>query len=360
MIVVYGTTGELIKLAPVVRRLIDRDVMPVMVCTGQQAEQIGPMSDDLGIPRPHLWLGRGAGGKDLERTGEIIPWGTKLAVQILRQRRRLRALAENAGPRLVVVHGDTFTTVIGALIGKLIGARVAHVEAGMRSGSWRSPFPEELNRRFVGRIADLHLAPGPEPAGDLRSEGAPGTIVDTLGNTVFDNLFDPPRPLPFDVPERFGLVSIHRFELLRRPDDLEQVLALLAEAARTVPLLFVDHSITAATIEDHGFGHYFDDEHLRRIPRQPYQHFISLVRRSAFVVTDSGGSQQECGYLGHPCAVHRDRTESVIGIGGSVLLTGNDLGELRRFLADPEQWRRPPIDLGASPSDIAVDRLLAV
>jgi UDP-N-acetylglucosamine 2-epimerase (non-hydrolysing) len=360
VIITYGTTGELIKLAPIVRRLVDREIVPVMVCTGQQARQINPMSDALGIPRPHLWLGRGAGGRDLERTTDIPPWGIKLAVQILRKRRDLLAVASAGGPPVVVVHGDTFTTVIGTLIGRLLGLEVVHVEAGLRSGSWKSPFPEELNRRLVSRLVQHHLCPGEEAVENHRREHTSGAIVDTGGNTVFDNLFDPPRPLPFDVPERFGLVSIHRFELLRRPEDLAEVLEILAGVAARDRLLFVDHPITAAAIADHGLERFFDGDRFRRIPRQPYQDFVSLLRRSAFLVTDSGGSQEECGYLGHPCAVHRDRSERSVGLDGSVLLTGNDVSELRRFLADPGSWRRAPVRMEQSPSDIVADSLATV
>lgn len=358
MIIVYGTTGELIKLAPIIRRLRAGGVEPALVCTGQQPQQIPGMSDDLGIPQPHLWIGRGAKGRDLERSADIPGWGVKLAVQAARHRRALRAAA--AGPngrRLVVVHGDTFTTVIGTLIGRLVGAPVAHVEAGLRSGSWRSPFPEELNRRLVTRLADLHLCPGAEAVENLRKEHAGGTIVDTGRNTVFDNLFDPPAPLTVDVPDRFGLVSIHRFELLRKPDDLEAVLKVLKRTSERDRLLFIDHPITAAAIADHGFRHYFDDDRFVRIPRQPYQGFISLVRRSEYLVTDSGGSQEECGYLGHPCVVHRERSERSVGLDGSVLLTGNSIAELERFLVDPSAWRQSPATLERSPSDVVVASL---
>jgi UDP-N-acetylglucosamine 2-epimerase (non-hydrolysing) len=360
VIFVYGTTGELIKIAPVVRRLRESGVEPVMVCTGQQFQQIPGMSDDLGVPQPHLWLGRGRGGHDLERSADIPIWGSRLAVQILRQRAVLKgAAATGPGVPTVVVHGDTFTTVIGTLIGKLIGVRVAHIEAGLRSGSWQSPFPEELNRRLVSKLARLHLCPGAEAVENLQREGTAGEIVDTLRNTVYDNLFDPPVPVGFDVPERFGLVSIHRFELLRKVDDTREVLEVLRETADRDTLLFVDHPTTMAAITGHGLDALLDHPNIRRIPRVPYQRFISLLRKSEYLVTDSGGSQEECGYLGHPCVVHRDRSERSVGFDGSVLLTGADIAELRRFLVDPTSWRTEPQGQRESPSALCVDQLVA-
>lgn len=361
MILVFGTTGELIKLAPVIRRLRDAGVEPALVCTGQQPQQIPPMCEDMGIPQPHVWIGRGSGGHDLERSADIPGWAIRLAVQTLRQRKRLRAAAGATGSgRLVVVHGDTFTTVIGALIGKLLGADVAHVEAGLRSGSWRSPFPEELNRRLVSRLTQLHLCPGDEALANLRAEGTKGELVDTVRNTVFDNLFDPPKRTALEPPEHFGLVSIHRFELLRKPDELRRVLEILKRTSERDPLLFIDHPITAAALKDHDLEGFFDDDRFRRVPRQGYHDFISLLRRSAYLVTDSGGSQEECGYIGHPCVVHRDRSERSVGLdGGSVLLTGGKLDELERFLEDPQAWRRDGQDQVVSPSDIAVKALIA-
>ena len=159
-----------------------------------------------------------------------------------------------------------------------------------------------------------------------------------------------------EVPdEPFGLVSIHRFELLNDRAGLRAVLESLREASRNVPLLFIDHPVTAEAIGLAGFGGLFDDR-LRRVPRQRYFPFLALLRRSAFLVTDSGGSQEECAQLGHPCLVHRAVTERRDGLGGPVILSGLDMDVLRGFLAGP--WTpTPPPDGGGSPTAVILDDL---
>jgi len=350
VIVVYGTTGELIKLAPLLRRLEERGAPATTVCTGQQPEQIPTMLRDFGLRDPDVWVARGAGGRDLTRPAQIPRWLADVARGALAARGTLRRAARSAPRPLVLVHGDTFTTVLGALIGRLVGAPVAHLEAGLRSGDWRNPFPEEVNRRITSRIATIHLAPGAWAAGNLRRARVRGTIVDTGANTIRDSLEMAAAATPaVPVPEgTFGLVSMHRFELLNDHAALRAVLELLRDASRRVPLLFVDHPVTVGAVTAAGLDHLFGDG-LRRIPRQRYFPFLALLRRSTFLVTDSGGSQEECAQLGHPCLVHRAVTERQDGLGGPVVLSGLDLGVLRRFLAGP--WTPvPPPDGAGSPT----------
>jgi UDP-N-acetylglucosamine 2-epimerase (non-hydrolysing) len=237
---------------------------------------------------------------------------------------------------------------------------VAHLEGGLRSGDWRNPFPEELNRRITSRIATIHLAPGAWAAGNLRR--APlvsGRIVDTGGNTIRDSLQMAGRAEPaVEVPdEPFGLVSLHRFELLNDRAGLRAILELLRDASRRIPLLFVDHPVTLGAIDEHGLGGVFDDR-FRRIPRQRYFPFLALLRRSTFLVTDSGGSQEECAQLGHPCLVHRAVTERRDGLeaGGPVVLSGLSLDRVRAFLDGP--WTPSLVPGGdVSPTEVILDDL---
>ena len=358
MIVVYGTTGELIKLAPLLRALEARGTPATCVCTGQQPEQIPAMLRDFGLREPDVWVARGAAGRDLTRPGEIPRWLADVARGAAAARGDLRR-ASRAAPRpLVLVHGDTFTTVLGALIGRLVGAPVAHLEAGLRSGDWRNPFPEEVNRRITSWIATIHLAPGAWAAGNLRRARVRGVLVDTGANTIRDSLemaaaAAPAVPVP---DEPFGLVSLHRFELLNDRPGLRAVIEILRDASRRVPLLFVDHPVTVGAVSAAGLDGLFDDR-LRRIPRQRYFPFLALLRRSTFLVTDSGGSQEECAQLGHPCLVHRAVTERRDGLGGPVVLSGLDTAVLRRFLDGP--WIPAPPAAGADSPTGRILRYLA-
>jgi len=359
--VVFGTTGELIKLAPVLRALRERGAPAFTLCTGQQVEQIPALLDDFGLPQPDVWLGRGYRGRDLERAGWVPIWLTGVVAAFLRQRRALcRRLRAPSSAPLVLVHGDTFTTVIGALIGRSVGVPVAHLEAGLRSGNWRHPFPEELDRLAATRLARIHLTPGPHGVANLHAMHAKGAILDTGGNTIRDALELVPTGAPVvELPsEPFGLVSLHRFELLGKPNPFREILELLRETSRRTPLLFVDHPVTAAAISAQGLDDLFD-ESFRRIPRQRYFNFIALLKASSFLVTDSGGSQEECTQLGHPCLVHRVATERPDGLGRPVVLSRMDLGVAAAFLADPLAYATPPVEARQRPTDTILDFLVA-
>lgn len=359
--IVYGTTGELIKLAPVILELGRRSHRPLMLCTGQQVRQIPSFAAELGLPEASLWLGRGSGGHDLDRKREIPGWMTHVAVSVARRRTELRQrLTSDGRAPFLLVHGDTLTTVLGALAGRALRVPVGHVEAGLRSGDWRNPFPEELNRRIAARLVDLHFAPGARPVANLLHEGVRGKIVDTGQNTIRDavDLVGETVAPAVDYPqEPFGLVSLHRFELIEREAQFRPLLELLHEHSRRQPLLFVDHSTTASVIDrSRALRDMFDDR-LRRIPRQPYLQFIALLRRASFLVSDSGGSQEECAFLGIPCVIHRTVSERDDGLNGSVLLSHLDLDLVADFLADPERWRVRFESAGTKPSVTIVDEL---
>lgn len=357
ILVVFGTTGELIKLAPVLLRLDGREAPYVLTTTGQQVEQIPTFLRQFGLRQPDAWLAKGAGGRDLRTTSDIPGW----LVRVMRSyttRRRTFARQLRGGPEapLVLVHGDTMTTVLGALMGRALRVPVAHIEGGLRSGDLRNPFPEELNRRLTSRIAAIHYAPGAWAASNLER----GTIVDTGSNTIVDSLeLVSSEPPSVEIPQgRFGLVSLHRFELLNDRRALTETLEALRVASRRMPLLFVDHSVTVAAVERFALGGVFDDERFRRIPRLPFFEYVRVQRRSAFVVTDSGGSQEECFHLDLPCLVHRRRTERREGVGENVVVSGLRVDRLREFLERPEDHRRRSRPASGSPSDVIVDDLV--
>lgn len=340
------------------RELDARELPYRLLTTAQQATQIAGCLDTFSLRQPDLWLARGRNGRDLERNQDVSIWMTRVAGTYGREFRSLRHALHKDGQPIVMVHGDTMTTVLGAAMGRLLGARVAHVEAGLRSGDWRNPFPEELDRRATSRLASIHYAPGKWAADNLRMGGTTGEIIDTNANTIRDSL----RLVPDTTPNvalpiaPFGIVSLHRFELLGKPGRLKEIIERLREHSRKVPLLFVDHSVTVAAIRSAGLDAAFDDR-FRRIPRQSYYEFVALLRRAAFLVTDSGGSQEECTALGLPCVVHRATTERQDGLdGGPICLTRGSIETFDDFLNDPAAWRR---DAHSSDADISPSRIIA-
>lgn len=339
--VVLGTTGELIKLAPVLRRL---EGEYVLATTAQQVTQIELFLAEFGLRPPDIWLAHGAGGRDLESNGDVPRWLAEVTRGFHAHRRKLREAD------VVVVHGDTMTTLLGALMGRAMRRPVAHVEAGLRSGDLRNPFPEEAVRRATSRLAKVHYAPGAIPASAIAGRGR---VVDTRWNTIRDALdLVPDRPPPLlELPhEPFGVVSLHRFELINDRALFAATLDRLAAAQH--PLLFVDHPVTAAALSRFGL------DVPGRIPRQGFFSWVQLLRRAAFVISDSGGAQEECYFLDVPCLVHRRRSERIEGVGETTLLSKLDVRVLASFLADVPSLRRSgPVPTG-SPSDVIVGDLL--
>jgi UDP-N-acetylglucosamine 2-epimerase (non-hydrolysing) len=356
--VTYGTTGELIKLLPVLDRLKRRGICYLSVTTAQQVEQIPNLLDSFSLPQPDIWLARGAHGRDLRTNREVPGWFFSVAGNFTRSARGLRRrLKAGPGKPLVLVHGDTMTTVIGSTMGRLMGVPVAHIEAGMRSHDLRQPFPEELNRRVTSKLANIHYAPGAYAAANLQG----GVIIDTGSNTIRDSLdmIRPSEPLPFEVPDGpFGLVSLHRFELLNNRPVLTATMQALADNADRHTMLFIDHPVTAAALSAAGLDGLFGGG-LRRIPRLIFSQFIELERRSAFVVTDSGGSQEETYYMDIPCLIHRGKTEHPEGVGENVVVSSYDIAVLHDFLREPGRFRRKHDLPPHSPSDTIVEDLVA-
>jgi UDP-N-acetylglucosamine 2-epimerase (non-hydrolysing) len=354
IVVVFGTTGELIKLAPVLLRLDQRGHRYVLATTGQQVEQIPSFLEQLGLRPPDIWFARGSGGRDLRTNRDIPGWAATVSRSFTRRRGQLRrALRSGPGRPLVLVHGDTMTTVLGATMGRALRVPVAHIEAGLRSFDLRHPFPEELNRRTASRLALIHYAPGKWAASNLRNM----EVVDTGSNTIRDSLALVPEDVgpPSDLPDGgFGVVSLHRFELLSSRQALSETLAVLADAARRTPLLFVDHPVTVAAIERFRLRELFDGRSFKRVSRLPFFDFVRIERRSAFVVTDSGGSQEECFYLDRPCLVHRVRTERQEGLGENAVLSRMSTDVLKAFLDSPDRHQRRSVLPETSPSDVIV------
>jgi UDP-N-acetylglucosamine 2-epimerase (non-hydrolysing) len=353
-----GTTAELIKVAPVYHSLVARGTKPLLWFTAQHVDEVPDTLDDLGLPEPDLWMVPRSRARNLETPSQVPAWAAAVARTAVSHRARLReALNADGRPGLVIVHGDTFTTPYGAVIARrLLGARVAHVEAGMRTGSVLTPFPEEINRRIATRLTDVHFAPTPNEVENLRA--ARGTVVDTGANTVIDAMRLAIDATPVDdVPDEFGLVTLHRFELLQRPEKFRGVLEILREVSEATPLLYLAGAPERERIERHGLHHMFDDEHFIMRPKRRYLAFVPLLARARFVVTDSGGLQEESAYLGVPCAIHRERTERKQGLGENIVLTEMSLDRLRVFLEDPESLRRPSMLDRYHPSEVIAQTL---
>ncbi len=350
IIFIYGTTAEAIKIAPVVRRLARNGIPVQHWVTQQHTESLRKAMPELGFPAPTEVIANGFRGKPLTSPVQMVGWMLDVARWSIRSIRRIRKTLPPGS--VVVVHGDTMTTVLGTFIGRRLRVPVAHIEAGLRSGNWRHPFPEELDRRIVGRFAHIHYVPSEEAADNLA--GRPNVVL-THGNTAKDAVRDAARETDATA-EPSGLVLLHRFEFISNSALVTETLQTL-DAHTPLPLrLIVDAYSREAieqTISELGLTKF------SVMPKLEHSEFVAALRTASFVVTDSGGIQQEAAVFGIPTLVHRKVSESREGIGTSALLSGWDQGVVADFLSRPEDYRVTDVDPGASPSDIIVDDLIA-
>ncbi len=297
---VVGARPNFVKLAPVARVLAARPrVEHCVVHTGQHFEP--HMSEvffrELGMPAPHENLGVGS-GTHAQQTAAIM--------------QRLEPVCLSRRPDLVIVYGDVNSTLAAALVAAKLGIRIAHVEAGLRSGDWT--MPEEINRVVTDRLADLLFAPSRDAVDNLRVEGVPAERVHFVGNVMIDELV---RSLPavqaMAVPTRHGIadrpyvvVTVHRPANVDDPGVLRELLAGLTILARDRPVLFPVHPRTRERI---GALDWTPQGDLRLLEPIPYLEMLGLVRAAGLVITDSGGLQEETTFLGVRCLTVRPNTE---------------------------------------------------
>jgi len=349
IVFIYGTTAEAIKLAPVIRRLRERGVATQQWVTMQHTEALMTAMEQLGLGTPDQVIAHGAAGKPLRGTGDVVRWGMTVLGWLRKNRKRVAAtLPKNT---VIVVHGDTMTSVVGAWIAKRMGFDCAHIEAGLRSGNWRHPFPEELDRRIVGTMATVHYTPSIEATENLKKRS---NVVYTHGNTALDAVLDHGmRAAGTDGP--YGVVLLHRFEFISNSQLVDDTLEVLATSE--VPLRLIVDAYNRETLEKMLANQGGD--RITVLPKLRHDEFVALLENAAFVVTDSGGIQAESALLGVPTLIHRKTTEQGEGIGRNIVLSEWDLGRLRSFLRDYESLRHEPDRPERSPSDIIVNDLIS-
>jgi UDP-N-acetylglucosamine 2-epimerase (non-hydrolysing) len=309
ILVVMGTRPEAIKLAPVISALRKRKGIKTLVCaTGQHREMFDEALKPFKI-KPDLNL-------NLMRRRQSPG---AIAKKVLAG---LRPILERLEPDMVVVQGDTTTAAAAALSAFETGIPVAHVEAGLRSFNLNDPFPEERNRILIDAVSSLLFPPTKSARMNLNRENLGGRMTITTGNTVVDALSSsaeggeaPKLPNRHEV-----MLTLHRREIHGKP--LKKIYrCLLALVNRHKNLLFV-YPVHPNPLILKTANRMLRHPRIRLLPPQPYPRFLALLRRSSFVVTDSGGVQEEAVCLGKPVLVVRETTErpEVLTSGAGVLV----------------------------------------
>ena len=339
---VFGPRPEAIKMCPVVLEMKKYPdfIEPVVAVTAQHREMLDQVLHLFGIVPDY----------DLN----IMTKGQTLYDVTRRALEGLGSVLAEAKPDIVLVHGDTTTTFVGALASFYAQIAVGHVEAGLRTGDKYSPFPEEMNRKLTGSLADFHFAPTAISKDNLLRENIAADKIFVTGNTVIDALVktvnddyrfsDDSLHNILNSGGRLILVTTHRRENLGAP--MRQVYQALKEVILThtdVKAIFPVHkNPKVREIVEQELGH-LDRVHL--IEPLDYEPFANLMAKVDIVLTDSGGIQEEAPALGKPVLVLRDTTERPEAVeAGTVKLIGTAfedvLQETNRLLDDTQYYRQ--------------------
>lgn len=312
---VFGTRPEAIKMAPVVLELRKYpEIEPLVAVTAQHREMLDQVLNLFDI-RPDFDL-------NIMSTGQTLFDITSRALM------GLDKVLTAAKPDIVLVHGDTTTTFAGALAAYYHQIAVGHVEAGLRTQNKFSPYPEEMNRRLTGALADMNFAPTPTAKDNLLREGVDADNIFVTGNTVIDALYQTVRAdfkfQHVSEGKRVILVTTHRRENLGEPlRQVYKALRQLVEELPDVEVIFPVHKnpkVRAVVNEELG-----GLERVRLTDPLDYEPFANLMNRATLILTDSGGVQEEAPALGKPVLVLRDTTERPEAVdAGTVKLIGTN------------------------------------
>jgi UDP-N-acetylglucosamine 2-epimerase (non-hydrolysing) len=352
---ITGARPNFPKAAPVIRALDELGVEQSLVHTGQHYDN--RMSDtffeQLGLPRPDINLGVGS-GSHARQTGAIMA--------------AVETLLESSRPLLLMVYGDVNSTVAATLTAAKLGVAVAHVEAGLRS--FDRNMPEEINRVVTDSLSDLLFTTSPDAIAHLSREGVPQHKIHLVGNPMIDTLMrhlDESRPERvaqlLDLPEKYAVATLHRPANVDSPSDLKAITTALSEVQADIPLIIPMHPRSRDPLRATGL---LDLPGIQLIDPLGYLEFISLMRGSQLVITDSGGVQEETTVLGIPCFTLRSNTERPVTIShGTNRLIGTENLALtvksQLVQGRPAQWPIPPLWDGQAGPRIArvVERFLA-
>jgi len=342
-LIVFGTRPEAIKMAPLVKAFQKESSFETRICiTAQHREMLDQVLDFFSITADY--------DLDIMKPGQTL---YTLTAAIITE---MQFVLEEYKPDYVYVHGDTTTSSIVALAAFYSGAKVCHIEAGLRTYNKWSPFPEEMNRQLTGRLADIHFAPTEKAKRNLLEENISSQDVFVTGNTVIDALMDSvevvtkkPSDYIIDLNKQMDnreiiLITGHRRE--NHGMGFERICKALKQIAQNNPEMALVYPVHLNPKVQEPVRKYLNNTpNIYLINPLAYQDFIWLMNRSKLIITDSGGIQEEAPSLGKPVLVMRETTERPEAVeAGTVLLVGTDIekivSEAQELISNTERYKK--------------------
>lgn len=353
---VIGTRAQLFKMAPIMLECKKRGLAWRWVYTAQHKDTIEQTLQTFGLPKPDYtvvdW------DTEAKTMGSMVKWLLRMMVALLHSK---KVLAGYTGKKhIVLTHGDTFTTWLGALFAKLTRTKVMHVESGLRSFNLFKPFPEEINRLITFRLSDYYACPGNWALDNLKKYK--GIKINTHDNTQVDTIkfgLAHADTADFDVPKKkYVVVSLHRYENIFKKDQFEKIVGQLESISEKFLLLMVQHPATFIQLDKFNLRQRLENnDNIQLLPRLEYLPFVKAIKNSEFVITDGGGNQEELYHMGKPTLLFRGETERQEGIGTTAVVSKFDPDIINDFTNNYKKHQYPPTANNNSPSKLIVDAI---
>jgi len=335
-----GTKGQYLKMLPVLKELDRRNIVYNLIHTGQHFLYTKKISEIYGLKNPDVFLTTKK--EDLKNLKDMFIWLVRSLLAAFR-------LKFKKGD-VIVIHGDTESTLLGVIIAKIKCCKLAHVESGLRSYNYLNPFPEEIIRIISTLFSEFLFCPTVKNEVYLRQYYRHKKIICTYGNTIFDTLaltVTSNGHKNYRTPSfKYAVASIHRKETLYKKKKLVKVVEILNSVSRELKLLLVLHKNTAYALKKYRllpllkgnkniiiFYDFVD-----------YPEFMKLIKESEFVITDGGGLQEETYYLNKPCLLLRQKTERDYGLSETACLSKFNTEIIKEFIGNYKKFTRRKID----------------
>lgn len=353
-----GTTAELIKLAPVIKELKRRRIRFKLITSGQNEilfDELrgitGPLNVDIAF----------AGKGEKSSIFNFALWSVKTFFACLFSlQKEFRGL--NKKNSYFIVHGDTVSSLLGALVASIYKLKLVHIESGLRSFNFLEPFPEEISRYIVSRLADIHFCPNEWAVNNLN--GYKGEKIDTYQNTLIESFWMAMNSKKtsqgsIDLKYRYFVLVAHRQEhVIFRKEWIKELLQfVLKNSDKDLKCVFIMHPLTSSLLKSEDVLSKKIKNKVIPVPRLPYIQFVKLLSGAEYLVTDGGSNQEEAYYLGLPCLILRRRTERIEGLGKNAVLSKGQVKMIKRFLKDYKKYRSGKTYPKRTPSRIIVDYL---
>lgn len=350
-----GTKAQIIKMAPIMVELKARSIPYNFIHSGQHHETIQEILDNFNLREPDYYV---SDKRDVAKKSHVLAWLYKCEKATRPSSVAWRGKLTRSD--IILVHGDTLSTIVGALAAKRNKVACAHIESGLRSRNFFNPFPEEAIRVLTFKICDILFCPDEEACENVSTCNA--KIVNTAGNTLIDSTFFAVNKEYSSIFEsdhvNYAIASIHRYENIFSRSQLTTIIESIEYAARDRKVFFIVHPPTKIQLKRMNLWERLSqNRNITLSPRLDHTTFVKLLAKSEFIISDGGSNQEESSYLGIPCLLMRKASERHEGLNENVVLSHLSNARIKAFIDAPSQYKRSAVSKSHSPSALIVDNL---